>query len=244
MKNQASRLDALQKRLHYHFLDQSLLNQALVHRSYAHENPHLEQEDNENLEFLGDAVLGLVISHLLYEGFPHYREGDLSRLRSSIVNEKELAQLAEKLQLGSCLMLGKGEELTGGRHKPSLLADTLEALLAAVFLDGGLEAVTEVVQKLFRRYLHPKAHADPLKELNKDFKTQLQELTQARFRITPTYVLETEVGPDHAKTFYVSVVLDGEVLAQGSGKSKKEAQQQAAKIALGILDEESCNPEC
>ncbi len=236
--SQASHLDDLEQVLHYYFRDPQTLHQALIHRSFAHENLHLQQIDNETLEFLGDAVLGLAVSHLLIERFPNLNEGDLSRLRSSIVNEKELAKIASSLNLGEFLLLGKGEEATRGRQKPSLLADTLEAVLAAIYLDGGLETAIDVVKRLFYAYLDLEGDEDPLKIWDKDYKTQLQELAQARFKLTPAYVLETEEGPDHDKTFEVSVTLEGQTLARGSGKSKKEAQQEAARRALESLNSE------
>jgi ribonuclease III len=236
--SQASHLDDLQEVLEYHFRDPHVLCQALVHRSFAHENPQFQQADNETLEFLGDAVLGLAVSHLLLERFPNLNEGDLSRLRSSIVNERELAKLALSLNLGDFLLLGKGEELTGGRQKPSLLADTVEAVLAAIYLDGGLETAIAVVKRLFYAYLDEEREGDPLKTWDKDYKTQLQELTQARLKLTPAYVLETEEGPDHDKTFSIGVVLEGRILARGLGKSKKEAQQEAARQALERLSAE------
>ncbi len=235
---EASDLDDLERVLGYSFEDPRRLYQALIHRSFAHENPQVQEADNETLEFLGDAVLGLAVSHLLLERFPNLKEGELSRLRSSIVNERELAKLALSLHLGDFLRLGKGEELTGGRQKPSLLADTLEAVLAAIYLDGGLEATIHLVERLFQAYLDAERDEDPLKIWDKDYKTQLQELTQARYRLAPAYVLEVEAGPDHDKTFEVSVVLEGRVLARGSGKSKKEAQQEAAREALAALSGE------
>jgi ribonuclease III len=235
--SQTSHLDDLQQVLQYEFRESRALYQALIHRSFAHENPQFQHSDNETLEFLGDAVLGLAVSHLLLERFPHLNEGDLSRLRSSIVNERELAKLALSLNLGDHLLLGKGEELTGGRHKPSLLADTLEAVLAAIYLDGGLDTAISVVRRLFHAYFDPERDEDPLKAWDKDYKTQLQELAQARLKLTPAYVLETEEGPDHDKKFFVSVALEGQILAQGSGKSKKEAQQEAARQALEQLSE-------
>jgi ribonuclease-3 len=236
--SQSTHLDDLQRVLEYEFRQPVVLYQALIHRSFAHENPQFQHSDNETLEFLGDAVLGLAVSHLLLERFPNLNEGDLSRLRSSIVNERELAKLALSLDLGEHLMLGKGEELTGGRQKPSLLADTLEAVLAAVYLDGGLESAIGVVRRLFRAYLESERDEDPLKAWDRDFKTQLQEITQARFKHTPAYLLETEEGPDHDKRFCVSVALEGRTLARGSGKSKKEAQQEAARQALEELTAE------
>jgi len=237
--DQASRLERLQEVLEYRFRDPQLLTRALVHRSFAHENPQRQQVDNETFEFLGDAVLGLSVSHLLIRQYPDYNEGDLSRLRSSIVNEKELARISQRLDLGECLLLGKGEELTGGRQKSSLLADSLEAILAAVYLDGGLEAAIAVVKKLFDDYLCGEELEHPLKALDKDYKTQLQEFTQAHYRLTPTYFLEAEEGPDHDKTFFVNVTLGGRMLTRGSGKSKKEAQQEAACRALEQLISET-----
>ncbi|MFP5213348.1 MAG: ribonuclease III [Acidobacteriota bacterium] len=238
MIDHSTHLDSLQEALDYRFRNPELLLQALVHRSFIHENPNFDRPDNETFEFLGDAVLGLAISHLLLSRFPEYREGELSRLRSSIVNEKELAKIALVLNLGDHLLLGKGEEMTGGRHKPSLLADSLEAFLAAIYLDGGLEAAVTVVARLFQCYLDSNQQDHPLKALDKDYKTQLQELAQARFKLTPVYCLDAEEGPDHDKTFHMSVVLAGRGLAAGSGKSKKEAQQEAARKALeGLLRE-------
>ncbi|NTV41851.1 MAG: ribonuclease III [Syntrophobacteraceae bacterium] len=236
--NDASHLEDLQTLLGYRFDHPELLLRALVHRSYVHENPHQDQKDNETLEFLGDAVLSLAISHLLLSRFPDHREGDLSRLRSSIVNERELAAIATALHIGKHLKLGKGEDLTGGRQKSSLLADSLEALLAAVYLDGGLQASIAVVEKLFGGYLQADQPGYLLSILDKDYKTQLQEVTQGRHKMTPEYVLESEEGPDHDKTFFVCVVLDGRVLARGTGKSKKEAQQEAAQKALEQISAE------
>ena len=232
---QATHLDNLQFALQYRFQSPRLLLQALMHRSFINENPGCDWNDNETLEFLGDAVLGLAVSHLLWDRFPQYNEGNLSRLRSAVVNERELAVVAVELKLGDHLFLGKGEEGTGGREKPSLLADTLEALLAAVYLDGGLDAVIGVVQHLFKRYLDPKRLERPLDVLDKDYKTQLQELTQSRLKLTPVYTLQGEEGPDHEKVFHMSVAIQGHVLADGVGKSKKDAQQLAAKRAMAIL---------
>ena len=224
-------LEKLQDELDYRFQNQDLLFRALIHRSYAYENADVAV-DNETLEFLGDSVLGLAISHILLERFPDYDEGELSRLRSSIVNERELALIASSVNLGDYLLLGKGEELSGGRQKPSLLADALEALLAAVYLDGGLDFAVRMVKKMFYSYLENREEEYLLKALDKDYKTQLQELTQARLKLTPTYFLESEKGPDHDKIFFMRVAIGDHVLAHGSGKSKKEAQQEAARNAL------------
>jgi ribonuclease-3 len=238
--HQATNLEELQAALHYRFRSPRLLLQALMHRSYINENPGSEWSDNETLEFLGDAVLGLAVSHLLWNSFPHYNEGNLSRLRSAVVNERELAAVASELKLGEYLFLGKGEEGTGGREKPSLLADTVEALLAAVYLDGGLDASIEVVKHIFAGYLDPRGLEQPLEILDKDYKTQLQEITQSRLKVTPEYALEGEEGPDHEKVFYMNVTIQGRVIAHGMGKSKKDAQQLAAKKALEKL---SCDPD-
>ncbi len=242
--NLAKELEELQRSLHYNFKNPRLLLQALIHRSFDHENPDISRKDNETLEFLGDAVLSLAVSHLLVESFPDSKEGELSRFRSAIVNERELARIARELNLGQCLLLGKGEELTGGRRKPSLLADTLEALLAAIYLDGGLDAAIKVVRRFFRAYLSLGQVEQVLKTLDKDYKTQLQELTQARFKLTPVYYLDEEQGPDHHKIFFVRVTLDGRILARGSGRSKKDAQQEAAQKALEAMGlEDSCEDE-
>ncbi len=235
---QTTDLEKLQDTLGYRFQNKDLLFRALVHRSFAYENQDIAA-DNETFEFLGDSVLGLAISHLLLELFPDYDEGGLSRLRSSIVNERELAQIASSVNLGDFLLLGKGEELSGGRQKPSLLANGLEALLAAVYLDGGLDSAIGLVRKIFHGYLEHREEDHLLRTLDKDYKTQLQEITQAKLKLTPIYLLEAEEGPDHDKTFFMSVAIGDRVLAQGFGKSKKEAQQEAARKAITRIEKDS-----
>ncbi|MGC9196474.1 MAG: ribonuclease III [Syntrophobacteraceae bacterium] len=230
-------LEKLQDKLGHRFQNPDLLLRALVHRSFAYENQD-QLTDNETLEFLGDSVLGLAISHLLLDFFPNYDEGELSRLRSSIVNERELAQIALTLTLGDFLLLGKGEELSGGRQKPSLLADAMEAVLAAVYLDGGLDCALRLVRTIFGDYLEHKEEEYLLKILDKDYKTQLQEITQAKLKLTPVYCLEEERGPDHDKTFLMRVEIGDKVLACGWGKSKKEAQQEAARQAIARIEED------
>ena len=229
-------LDELEKRIGYDFVDRHLLLNALLHRSYVNENPHLQLKDNERLEFLGDAVLDLSISHLLVDRFPQYDEGKLSRLRAGIVNEQQLALVAEELKLGVALRLGKGEELSGGREKPSLLANAYEALLAAVYLDGGLKPLMNLVEAHFSRFISEEE--DIPQVLGKDFKTRLQEVLQSREKTVPHYRLEAEEGPDHNKRFRVSVWLKDQLLALGSGPTKKSAQQQAAGRALKLLEGE------
>ncbi len=224
--------------LGYKFKNEDMLMDALTHRSFAYENSDLPNvEDNERLEFLGDAVIGLAISHFLWFKFPHYTEGELSRLRSALVNEKELARVAERWNLGEFIRLGKGEEQTGGRKKSSILAGAVEAVIGAIYLDGGWQAVLDVVEKQIIPLLPAFSLDDPIREIKWDYKTKLQEWMQAQFKKTPVYRLDREEGPDHDKVFYVSVLLDNEVLARGRGRSKKEAQQNAAQVAYVKLTE-------
>jgi ribonuclease-3 len=222
-------LEALALRLGHQFQDLPLLDQALRHSSYAHERPE-SGPSNEQLEFLGDAVLALTVSDLLLSVFPHSSEGELSRSRAALVNARQLAALARQLDLGPHLLLGRGEESQSGREKPSLLADALEAVLAAVFLDGGLKAAATLTHRLFTPHLESLAAPSLL-----DFKTALQEFTQARYKTSPTYQLLSETGPGHARHFLGEVTLLGRPLARGEGRTKKQAEQRAAQQALGIL---------
>jgi ribonuclease-3 len=225
-------LRALARRLGHRFKDLGHLEQALRHSSYAHERPE-SGPSNEQLEFLGDAVLALAISDLLLASFPLSSEGDLSRSRAALVNARQLAALARQLDLGPHLLLGRGEESQAGREKPSLLADALEAVLAACFLDGGLKAAQKVVRNWFGQLLETKARLPW-----QDFKTALQEFTQARFKLSPAYHLLEESGPSHHRRFRVEVRLGPEPLAQGEGPSKKQAAQMAARLALERLEGE------
>jgi ribonuclease III len=220
-------------RLGYRFHDRRLLEMALTHKSYLNENPSPTREDNERLEFLGDAVLNLAVGHLLMEGQPLRAEGELSRGRALVVNEGGLARVAEELALGDWLFLGKGEEQTGGRRKPSLLADACEAVMAAVYLDGGYDAVFRVIRLLFEPRM--REARDPA---NADFKTRLQERAQGQLRCSPRYSVVAENGPDHDKVFEVALSLEGREIARGRGRSKKEAEQRAAAQALQVLDDE------
>lgn len=222
-------LKELARRLGHRFKDPSLLERALRHSSYAHENPGAGPS-NEQLEFLGDAVLALTVSSLLLATFPLSSEGELSRGRAALVNARQLAALARQLDLGPHLVLGRGEEQQAGRDKPSLLADGLEAVLAAVFLDGGLKAAANLTARLFAPYLESMDHPSW-----QDFKTGLQEFIQARYKVSPTYHLLAESGPGHARLFQVEVELLGKPLARGEGRSKKQAEQRAARLALELL---------
>jgi ribonuclease-3 len=205
-------------------VEPGLLERALTHRSYAYEHGGLPT--NERLEFLGDSVLGLVVTDALYRTHPDLPEGQLAKLRASVVNTRALAGVARSLELGKWLRLGKGEEVTGGRDKASILADTMEALIGAVYLDRGLEAATVMVRRLF----DPLMLAATEEGAALDWKTSLQELTAARGLGVPEYVVE-ESGPDHQKAFTAAAVVQGAVHGEGAGRSKKEAEQQAAETA-------------
>jgi ribonuclease III len=225
-------VDLLEERLGLRLADRETALAALTHKSYVNEHREVARlVDNERLEFLGDAVIDLVVSHRLMERFPGAHEGELSKMRAAVVDEPGLCAMARTLDLGQLLRLGRGEELTGGRQKASLLADAMEAVVAAVFLESGLAPVMGIVDR-FLGEAFARASAGTL---DRDYKTQLQELAQSRFRSTPRYRVVAERGPDHSKTFEVEVDLRGEVMGRGMGRSKKDAEQAAAKLALEAL---------
>jgi len=224
-------LERLQERLGYTFGDRAILLQALTHTSYGHEflqEKPIALRDNERLEFLGDAILDVIVSDILLETFPNGNEGQLSKMRAAMVNEKTLAQVAKSIGLQDVIRLGKGELQTGGNLKPSILSSTLEALIASIYLDGGFNAVYPVIRHLIAPLF---AEERDLMAFY-DHKTQLQEIIQARWRVTPTYHLLQTHGPDHAKIFEVEVKMQGKRLAVASGSSKKEAEQNAARSAI------------
>jgi len=266
-------IEQLQKNLGYPFHDRAILLQALTHKSYGHEflqDRPLSQRDNERLEFLGDAVLDAVLSDILLEAFPESPEGKLSKMRAAVVNEKTLAEMALNLGLQQCLRLGRGEAQSGGGTKPSIIASAFEALIAAIYIDGGFHAVYPVVRHLFTPILReaPPGLNEPrgallaggssgdqaalslvsartsttiqrgslLAQRFQDHKTHLQELIQARWKVTPSYHLLKTEGPDHAKTFEVEVRVHGKALAQSRGMSKKDAEQNAAREAIQGLE--------
>lgn len=231
-KDRTLQLKRLQKNISYNFKKISLLNQAFSHTSYVNENVDQEYRDNERFEFLGDAVLDIIISHLLMDTFPQHTEGDLTKLRSAIVNEKRIADLARELNLGEFLLLGKGEDSTEGRNKNSILADTYEALTAAIYLDGGYKRVFKVVKQHFNDILLAARQGILYQG---DFKSQLQEYAQTIFKAIPKYILVKESGPDHNKSFEINIILKHEVWGKGFGKSKKDAAQEAAQEALKKL---------
>ncbi len=218
-------ISKLEKELNYTFENRQLIIEALTHKSY--KKPY----NNERLEFLGDAVLDLIVGEYLYKKFPNKAEGVLSKIRASLVNEGGFAKLAQVLHLGDYLYLSSAEENNNGRNKPSLLSNAFEAIIGALYLEAGLEKAKEITVKLLED-TYPKID---LATLSKDYKTTLQELTQATHGVTPSYELVSATGPDHNKVFEVAILLDGEILATAKGKSKKAAQQEAAKIAIEKL---------
>ncbi len=212
----------LEKRVGYTFDNKQLIVEALTHKSYK------KTYNNERLEFLGDAVLDLIVGEFLFHKFSDSDEGILSKIRASLVNESGFMLIAQKINLGSFIYLSPAEENNGGRTKPSLLSNAFEALIGAIYLEGGLEIVREITERLLAE-THQRID---LQSLSKDYKTALQELTQSTHGVTPTYTLLRSFGPDHKKEFEIAIILDDETIATAQGKSKKEAQQKAAEIAL------------
>ncbi|MEX2587757.1 MAG: ribonuclease III [Actinomycetota bacterium] len=218
----------LLKRLGVECARAQLLHNALVHRSYSYEFP--ESENNERLEFLGDAVLGLVVTDMIFAWYPQMPEGDMAKLRSGAVNTSTLADLARSVNLGEDLLLGKGEEISGGRDKDSILADSFEAVLGAIYLDCGLDALRRLVDRLLGGHIRQNVSRGVVR----DFKTGLQEVSAQRSGTLPRYEISS-TGPDHAKSFAAEVYVDGELLGSGEGRSKKQAEQAAAQQALDSL---------
>jgi len=221
----------LEAALGYRFNDPELLTGALCHSSYVNEQPQDNLESNERLEFLGDAVLNLAVSHLLMQRYPELAEGELSRNRAHLVNETQLAAIAREISIGPHLLLGKGEAMTGGRKKNSILADAVEAVIAAVYLDGGFDAAFTFVESRFSRQLSKVNRS----RYETDYKSRLQEHAQSVYREVPRYRVVDTSGPDHSKSFRVQVRV-AEIAAEGDGKSKKLAEQEAARAGLELLD--------
>jgi len=219
----------LQKKLGVE-ISEHLLVQAVTHTSYAHENRKHQVPNNERLEFLGDAVLELVVSESLFRQYPNLPEGELTKFRANLVCEPSLVKVAEQLELGYYLRLGKGEESSGGRQRPSILADAVEALIGAVFLEKGFETAKEIILALFGDEIVQVSN-----NYNRDYKTLLQEMTQDKFNEVPAYSIIDESGPDHDKRFVAQIFLNQEVVSTGHGRSKKEAEQNAAKVAFKRL---------
>jgi ribonuclease-3 len=227
------KLNQLEDQLGLKFNDKRLLKQALIHRSYINELKKKEWDHNERLEYLGDAVLELVVTEHLFNNYPEYKEGELTSFRAATVRTTSLAETAKDLNLGHYLYLSKGEESTGGRIRPYILANTFESILGAIYLDKGFEEVRAFIS----RVLLPKIKNIILERLDIDSKSKLQELSQEFYSITPTYLLESAIGPDHAKKFTMSVMIDDRIFGTGIGKNKQEAEENAAKNAISSWEE-------
>ncbi|MGI6012930.1 MAG: ribonuclease III [Oscillospiraceae bacterium] len=223
-------MDALQAMLAYTFRDPTLLSTALNHSSYANERRGHSEKSNERLEFLGDSVLGFVVANYLYQNFPDFPEGRMTRLRAELVCEQSLYTVAEQIHLGRYMKLGKGEERTGGRARPSILADAVEAVIAALYLDGGIEAARTFIETYILHDLE-----DGIEQCRTDYKTTLQELVQRESGQVLSYEMIGESGPEHNKLFTAQVTLNGTVVGAGEGHTKKAAEQAAAKCALETL---------
>ena len=219
----------LETAIGYRFQNITLLQNALAHSSYANERWHDSLKSNERLEFLGDSILGMVVAEYLYKQFPNRPEGELSRMRADMVCEASLAKIAQRLELGKHLLLGNGEELGGGRNRPSILADAVESVIAASFLDGGMEAARAFIYKFVL------CNVPETKLQNADYKTMLQEKVQRKKNQVLSYQLVEESGPDHDKQFVVAVSLNGAIVGTGTGTSKKRAEQDAARVAIETL---------
>ncbi len=227
------KISGIEKAIEYEFKNKKLLTEALSHSSYANENKR-NRKSNERLEFLGDSVLSIVVSQYLFEHFSHFPEGDLTKIRASLVCEKSLHLFAKRIELGKFLLLGKGEENTGGRERASILADAFEALIAAIFLDGGLESARNHILKFI-----PEDISLQKSTVFNDYKTILQEVIQQNPEEKVEYVMVEQTGPDHNKAFTVNVCLNTNVIGVGTGRSKKEAEQMAAREALELMGYEA-----
>ena len=222
-------MNELEEKLGYQFRDRGLLEHAMTHSSYANEHRGAGLTSNERLEFLGDSVLGVVVADYLFQKHPDMPEGELTRTRAALVCEGSLHEVAKSLNLGRYLRLGKGEDAGGGRRRPSILADATEAMLAAVYLDGGMEAVRPIIRALI-------LDKEREKSADRDYKTALQELVQRKPGASVSYRLVRETGPDHCRSFEMEASVDGKVIGTGEGRTKKEAEQMAAKAALEKLN--------
>lgn len=225
-------LSDFQKNIGVDFKDTCLLEQSLVHSSYINENPGFTNSNNERLEFLGDAILGWIIAEKIYREFPDFQEGEMTRLRSALVRRETLARVARSIRLGDSLFMGKGEESSGGRGKTANLAGALEAVIAAVYCECGVDVAREFVLRILEREW--KRAVD--KGFEDDYKSMLQVMTQSKYQVIPLYKLISETGPDHDKLFTVEVMAKNTVLGRGTGKSKKMAETNAARLALKQLD--------
>ena len=229
--------EPLERTIGYRFRDRGLLEHALTHRSRVHEDASGGVFDNESMEFLGDSILGFAIADMLFREFPQHNEGQKSKLKASIVSAASLARLGDRIDLGTYLILGRGEEKTGGRRKHALIADSYEALIAAIYLDGGLDPARAFIERQFADLIVEARRTGAEAAFTEDYKSALQEWLQSRDRGLPEYRLAAETGPPHRRRFEVEVLVDGEPLTRAEGSSKKEAAQAAAKAALAILNQ-------
>jgi len=221
-------LSILQRKLGYKFKNALLLTQALTHRSFVHEQPQKDIVDNERLEFFGDSVLGLVVSDYLLKKFPNFSEGKLTKLRSGLVNDSNLAKKAMNLRVGNFIRLGRGEDLTGGRKRNSILASTLEALIGAIYLDGGIDPISVLLHRLFKNDIKLIIS----KKGERNWKELLQQYTQKNFKSHPDYKIIKVTGPPHKRKFVIGVKINNKMLGRGAGDNKKQAEQKAAKSTL------------
>ena len=227
-----NKVKEFEKSLSLDFNDKLLIQRALTHKSYPNENRRLNLKDNERLEFLGDSVLSLSVSTYIFNKFSDFPEGELAKMRAVIVSAPILAEVAKRIELGQFLFLGKGEEMTGGRERDSILADTMEAIFGALYLDQGFTAAADFILELLKIDIINVAEGNHIQ----DYKTMLQEVIQENGNLRPEYEVIDEEGPDHNKTFIVAVKLKEDSLGSGQGSSKKEAEQEAAKVALDKLN--------
>ncbi|MCK4259036.1 MAG: ribonuclease III [Halanaerobiales bacterium] len=228
MNQNTKSLNMLEKQINVEFKNKAYLKKSMTHKSYANENRHKKAKPNERLEFLGDAVLNLVISEYIFKRYPNYPEGELAKTRAVVVSSLTLARISKRINLGQFLLLGKGEEMTGGRERDSILADVFEALLGGIYLDQGLEVAREFIHA----HLIDEILSVERGEHIHDYKTLLQEEIQKRSNTRPIYQVASEEGPDHNKQFDIEVEFSGKIIGKGTGKSKKDAQQKAAEDAL------------
>ena len=229
-------LKEIQSNINYNFKDVVLLNTSLTHSSYANENKMKNYENNERLEFLGDVIVNLTVSEYLYHRYPELPEGELTKKRATVVCESSLAFAARKINLGDYILLGKGEESTGGRDRESILADAFEALTGAIYIDGGLNNTREFLLGMFEEEV---IYALSKGNLFIDYKTELQEILQKKTKSKIEYIVEKEVGPDHNKKFYMNVIVENKVIGRGMGRNKKGAEQMAAKQSLYSMGEKN-----
>jgi len=231
-KDRLKKLKIFEKSINYGFRNKPLLNQALTHKSYANEKNMEHSSDNERLEFLGDSVLGLIISHMLYNEYPWADEGVLTRYKSQLVSGETLARIAKGLGMGEYILLGRGEEASGGRKHASNLMCSLEAIIGAIYLDGGIKASHNFITKTFKLEIQLVKEGKG----SKDYKSIFQQTVLRKFKTTPFYRILSEIGPDHKKHFIVEAVAAGKRYGIGSGSSKKSAEQASAKEALSVLE--------